>query len=145
MPAWLIWLTLAAVLGTAELLTMAFAAGVMAFAALVPAAVAGFGGGLEAQSVAFAAASFVALPLVLPLASRRGKRAPDYHSGVAALADRAAVVVSQVDSVSGTVRIGGEVWSARSYDETQVLPEGTRVTVFDIEGATALVYPKELI
>jgi membrane protein implicated in regulation of membrane protease activity len=36
------------------------------------------------------------------------------------------------------------MWSARAYDETQVIPEGTRVAVFEIEGATALVYPKEL-
>ena len=40
--------------------------------------------------------------------------------------------------------IGGEVWSARAYDETLVIPVGTRVAVFEIDGATALVYPKEL-
>jgi membrane protein implicated in regulation of membrane protease activity len=53
-------------------------------------------------------------------------------------------VVKQVDALSGEVRIGGEVWSARAYDETLVIPAGTRVAVFEIQGATALVYPKEL-
>ena len=53
-------------------------------------------------------------------------------------------MVKQVDGVSGVVRIGGEVWSARAYDETQVIAEGTRVSVFGIDGATALVYPKSL-
>jgi len=43
----------------------------------------------------------------------------------------------------GRVRIGGEVWSARSYDETLVIPAGSAVDVMQIEGATALVYPRE--
>jgi len=54
-------------------------------------------------------------------------------------------VLTRVDALSGTVRIGGEVWSARAFDETQVIAEGSRVTVFQIDGATALVYPKEFI
>jgi membrane protein implicated in regulation of membrane protease activity len=37
------------------------------------------------------------------------------------------------------VKIGGEVWSARSYDEDQVLEPGARVEVLKIDGATALV------
>jgi len=66
-----------------------------------------------------------------------------YRSGTAALIDRPAIVVKQVDATSGSIRIGGETWSARAYDRTQVIAEGTRVSVFEIEGATALVYPME--
>jgi len=143
-PAWLGWLTIAAALGTAEIMTLAFAAGLMAAAALVASVVAGAGGGLVAQAVAFGFTAFASLALVLPLARRRGVALSTYQSGVAGLTDRPAVVVTQVDGASGTVRIGGEVWSARAYDETLVIPEGTRVTVFEIEGATALVYPREL-
>ena len=43
----------------------------------------------------------------------------------------------------GLFRIGGEEWSARSYDETLVIPVGITVDVMQIEGATALVYPRE--
>jgi membrane protein implicated in regulation of membrane protease activity len=143
MPAWLVWLVAAAVLGTAELMTLAFAAGLMASAAVVAAVVAGLGGGLEVQSLAFAATSFASLAVVLPLARRRGTAVSTYRSGVAGLTDRPAVVLTQVDGISGTVRIGGEVWSARAYDDTLVIAEGTRVTVLDIDGATALVYPRE--
>ena len=133
----------AAVLGAAEMMTLAFAAGLMASAALVAAVVAGAGGGLEAQSLAFAATSFASLAVVVPLARRRGVAHGAYRSGIAALTDRPAIVLTQVDAVSGTVRIGGEVWSARAYDETHVIAEGTRVTVFEIDGVTALVYPRE--
>jgi membrane protein implicated in regulation of membrane protease activity len=37
------------------------------------------------------------------------------------------------------VKIGGEVWTARPYDEEQAFEPGTRVEVLKIEGATALV------
>jgi membrane protein implicated in regulation of membrane protease activity len=144
MPAWLAWLAAAAALGVVEMTTLTFAAGLMAAAAVIAAVVAGVGGGLLAQAIAFAATSFVALAVVYPFAIRRRLANGSHPSGVAALTSRPAVVVKQVDAFSGAVRIGGEVWSARAYDETQVIPEGTRVTVFEIEGATALVYPKEL-
>jgi membrane protein implicated in regulation of membrane protease activity len=144
MHAWIVWLAAAAALGVVEMTTLAFAAGLMAAAALVAAVVAGVGGGLVVQSLAFAITAFGGLAVVYPLATRRRRLGHTaYRSGVAALADRPAIVIEQVDASSGTVRIGGEVWSARAYDETLVIPAGARVTVFEIEGATALVYPRE--
>jgi membrane protein implicated in regulation of membrane protease activity len=145
MPAWLGWLVVAAVLGVVEVTTLTFAAGLVACAALVAAVVAGVGGGLILQALVFGVTSFAALAVVYPICTRiRDKHTSSYRSGVEALLDRPAVVVKQVDAVSGVVRIGGEVWSARAYDETQVIAEGTRVSVFQIDGATALVYPKSL-
>ena len=144
MPSWLIWLLIAAALGVVEMTTLTFAAGLMAAAAVMVAVVAGVGGGLLAQALTFAAASFGALAVVYPFARRRRVTNGTEFSGVGALAVRPAVVLKEVDALSGEVRIGGEVWSARAYDETLVIPVGTRVAVFEIEGATALVYPKEL-
>ena len=142
-PAWLIWLAIAGVLGAAEILTLTFAAGLVALAALVAAFVAGVGGNIQMQSVIFAAASFGALAAVLPVARRRTATRRCHRSGVDALLARPAVTLTQVDGVCGTIRIGGEIWSARTYDETQVIAEGTRVSVFEIDGATALIYPRE--
>lgn len=144
MPAWLAWLAVAAVLGVIEMTTLTFAAALMAVAAVVAAVVAGVGGGLVAQALAFALASGAALAAVYPLATRWRAPSSSYRSGVAALPGRVAIVLEQVDAFSGVVRIGAEVWSARAYDETLVIAAGTPVSVFEIEGATALVYPKEL-
>jgi membrane protein implicated in regulation of membrane protease activity len=44
-----------------------------------------------------------------------------------------------VDAHGGQVKIGGEIWSARAYDEDEVLEPGTRASVMLIDGATALV------
>jgi membrane protein implicated in regulation of membrane protease activity len=139
----MIWFVVAAALAAVEIMTLAFAAGLMAAAAAAAGVVAVVGGGLEAQAAAFALTSLVSLAIAVPLARRRSVARVGYCSGAQALIDRPAVVLTQVDAESGTVRIGGEVWSARAYDETLVLPQGTRVNVFEIVGATALVYPRE--
>ena len=51
-----------------------------------------------------------------------------------------ALVLARVDEHSGLVKIGGEEWTARAYDATQVLEPGQKVQVVDIKGATALVW-----
>ena len=48
-------------------------------------------------------------------------------------------MLERVDGDGGQVKIGGEVWTARAYDEDEVLEPGARVEVLKIEGATALV------
>jgi membrane protein implicated in regulation of membrane protease activity len=48
-------------------------------------------------------------------------------------------VVERVGSDEGCVRLDGEIWTARPYDEDQVFEAGARVQVLEIRGATALV------
>ena len=143
MEPWLAWLVLAALLGIAELMTATLAFGLLAVAALAAAIVSGLGLGLPVQLGAFAVTAGVGLGVVRPLAARHIRQPALLRSGTAALVGRAATVVEQVTAHGGQVRIGGEVWSARSYDESQVIPVDSTVDVFAIEGATALVHPKE--
>jgi len=143
MVAWIVWLIVAAVLGVAELVTFTFALGLIAIGACVAAAVAAVDAGLPLQLLAFVVASTAGLGLVLPVARRHVRQAPLLKTGPAALVGRPARVLEEVTGYSGRVRIGGEEWSARSYDESLVIPVGHTVDVMQIEGATALVYPRE--
>ena len=68
---------------------------------------------------------------------------PCCRSGTSALVGRTALVVEEVTAHAGQVHIGGELWSSRPYDETLTIPVGSTVDVMLIEGATALVYPRE--
>ena len=43
------------------------------------------------------------------------------------------------DEGVGCVQLDGEVWTARAYDEDEVIEAGARVQVIEIRGATALV------
>jgi membrane protein implicated in regulation of membrane protease activity len=49
-------------------------------------------------------------------------------------------VTQRVDDLGGQVKIGGELWTARTFMEGEVIEPGARVEVAKIEGATALVY-----
>jgi membrane protein implicated in regulation of membrane protease activity len=143
MTAWIVWLIVAAVLGVAELLTTTFALGIIAVAALVAAGAAAAHLGVAFQLLAFVLASGAGLGFVLPVARRHVKQPPLLRTGAAALVGRSAQVLEEVSGHAGRVRIGGEEWSARAYDETLVIPVGRVVDVMQIEGATALVYPRE--
>jgi membrane protein implicated in regulation of membrane protease activity len=140
-----VWIILAAVLGVAEMLTLTAALGLLAVAALAAAGAAAVGGSPFAQFASFAVVAVAGLALVRPLIRRqlRARLGPQHRFGVAALVGRQASVVREVTGHAGRVRIGGEEWSARAYDETLVIPAGTTVDVIQIEGATALVYPRE--
>lgn len=143
MEWWIAWLVLAALLGVVEVMTTTLAFGLLAVAALVAAIVGGVGLGLPFQLGAFALTAGAGLGVVRPLAMRHIRQPPLLRSGTAALVGRSAVVVEKVTALGGRVRIGGEVWSARSFDESQVISAGSIVDVFAIEGATALVHPRE--
>jgi membrane protein implicated in regulation of membrane protease activity len=141
----IVWVVLAAVLGVAEIFTLTASLGLLAIAALAAAGAAALGLGPFAQFVVFAVVSVAGLVGVRPLVKRqlRPRYGPQHRFGVAALVGRQARVVQEVTGHAGRVRIGGEEWSARAYDETLVIPAGTTVDVIEIEGATALVYPRE--
>jgi membrane protein implicated in regulation of membrane protease activity len=140
---WIIWLIVAAVLGVAEVLTATLAFGLVAVAALVGAGVGFAGGNVALQFGAFAVASAAGLGVARPFAMRHIRQPPLLRTGTAALVGRHAYVLEEVNAHSGRVRIDGEEWSARPYDETLVIPAGSTVDVLQIEGAKALVYPRE--
>jgi membrane protein implicated in regulation of membrane protease activity len=143
MVSWIIWLIVAAVLGVAELLTTTLAFGLIAVAAVVAAVVGAFHVGLPLQLAAFVVAAGAGLGFVRPIALRHLRQPPPLRTGTAALVGRSAIVLEEVTEHSGRVRIGGEEWSSRAYDESLVIPVGTKVDVMQITGATALVYPRE--
>ena len=143
MESWIVWLVLAAVLGVAEIMTTTLAFGLLAVASVVAAVAGAVGLGLPLQLAAFAAAAAAGLGVVRPLAVRHIRQPPLLRTGTSALVGRSATVIEEVTALSGRVRIGGEVWSARSYEESQVIPVGSTVDVFAIEGAAALVHPRE--
>ena len=140
MPDWVIWVILAAVLAAGEVAaSFTFILGPVALAALVPAVVAAVGAPIEAQIASFIVASIASLLLLRPIARRHLRTPARIRTGTAALIGTRALVLDRVDADHGQVKIGGEVWTARPYDEDDVYEPGARVEVVQIQGATALV------
>lgn len=142
---WYVWLLAAAGLGAAELFTLTVVFGLFAGAALVTAVVAGVGVGLFGQLVALGVTAAAGLLLVRPVVLRHLSQTPLVRDGSDALIGRRAEVVQEVTGTRGLIKLSGEEWSARALDESQVIPVGALVDVMEIEGATAVVYPRDLL
>uniref|UniRef100_A0AAU3GNJ3 NfeD family protein n=1 Tax=Streptomyces sp. NBC_01401 TaxID=2903854 RepID=A0AAU3GNJ3_9ACTN len=142
---WFLWLLAAAALGAAEFFTLTLVLGLLAGAALVAAVVAGVGVGLLGQLLALAAAAAAGLLLVRPVALRHMAQQPLTREGSDALIGKQAEVVREVTGTHGLIKLAGEEWSARALDDSLVIPVGARVDVMEIDGATAVVYPRELL
>ncbi|MBT1093551.1 NfeD family protein [Streptomyces sp. Tu102] len=142
---WFVWLLAAGVLSAAEFFTLTLVFGLLAGAALVAAVVAGVGIGVLGQLVALAIAAAAGLAIIRPIALRHMTQQPLTRDGTDALIGKRAEVMQEVTATRGLIKLSGEEWSARALDESLVIPVGALVDVMEIEGATAIVYPRELL
>jgi membrane protein implicated in regulation of membrane protease activity len=139
MDDWVIWVIAAGALAVGEIFTLGFFLGPMAVAALIAAVVAGVGAGVGVQLAVFILVAASSVAVLRPIARRHMHTPAQLRTGTAALVGSRAVVLERVDCHGGSVKLGGEVWSARTYDEDEVIEPGARVDVLKIDGATALV------
>ncbi|MGA2319122.1 MAG: NfeD family protein [Solirubrobacteraceae bacterium] len=142
MDAWIIWLLAACALGVGEMHQGGFYLAPFAAGAALAALVSLLGVGAVLAGVVFVIASALVFGALRPVARRHRRLPPAIRTGAAALIGRRAMVLERIanDEGVGCVKIdGGEVWTARSYDEDEVIDAGERVEVVEIRGATALV------
>lgn len=140
MDAWVAFLVAACLFGLGEMHTGGFFLGPFAIGAAVAAVLGIAGVGVIGSLVAFLVISLLVLAMLRPLAVRHRRLPPAMRSGAAALVGRDAVVLERIANREGVgcVKIDGEVWTARSYDD-EVIDPGEQVQVIEIRGATALV------
>ena len=136
---WGVWLGIAMVLGVLELFSLDLVLLMLASGAVVGMGVSLLGLGLPIQIVAAVAASIAMLAVVRPTVINRLHGGPDLKQGFEALVGEEGFTVAEITAHGGQVKVGGEVWTARPYDDTAVIPVGARVRVFEIRGATAYV------
>src|SRR6266513_1924749 len=124
MDAWVIWLICACVLGVGEMHQGGFYLAPFALGALLAA-------------IVFVLASALVFLTLRPVARRHRHLPPSIRTGAAALVGKPAIVLERIANEEGVgcVRIdGGEVWTARSYDDHEVIDVGERVHVIEIKG-----------
>ncbi|MEV1021804.1 NfeD family protein [Streptomyces sp. NPDC050264] len=137
--AWVWWLIGAAALGIPLVITAMPELGMLSVGAVAGAVTAGLGGGVILQVLVFAVVSCALIAVVRPIAARQRAQQPVLATGIDALKGKQAVVVERVDASGGRIKLGGEIWSARTLDGDAVYEPGRQVDVIDIEGATAIV------
>lgn len=140
MTAALIWLLVGIALMIAEVVSGDFVLIMLGAGALFGAGAEVLTGNAFVDVAVFALASVGMLVLVRPALQRRFLAGPNIRTNADALIGTRAVVLSTVDYDTGRVKIGGDVWSARSLSEAhEPIEPGTAVTVVEISGATAVV------
>ena len=134
----------AAEAATAALVSVWFVAGALAALLISP-----FGAPLHLQAAVFLLVSAALLVLVRPLAGKyfNGSRE---KTNIDCLPGSKALVLEEIDNIleKGAVRFNGQVWSARSHDDTVTIPAGAVVLVQKISGVRLIVreikiYPAE--
>lgn len=138
-----VWIVLGVVFAIAEMFTVTLVLVMLSGGAFAAAIAAALGAGLPLQLAVFAVVSAASLAAVRPVIRRHRRPSADSGEeafGVEALEGSSGLVLERVDSENGMVKIDGELWTARSYDATQVIEAGQRVRVIEVRGATALVW-----
>ncbi|MBQ7144362.1 MAG: NfeD family protein [Oscillospiraceae bacterium] len=138
----IVWAGLTVLFVIVELATYGLASIWFALGSLVGLVAAALGGPIWLQIVLFAVVSAATLLLTRPLAqkyvnSRTQATNADRVIGAKAL------VTEEINELAGTgsVRVDGKIWTARSADDS-VLPAGTRVVVKEIRGVRLIVEPE---
>jgi membrane protein implicated in regulation of membrane protease activity len=146
MQIWLIWLIVAILAATGEVLSTGLFLASVAVAALVTALVAIVLPIAVVDVALFAGLSLLGVLVIRPIVVHAiGLDSLVQHGGEISqprLAGKRAIVTHQVDAHGGQVRIGqGEFWSARLYEGTKPIAVGEPVEIVFIDGITALVEP----
>ncbi|MFR8088432.1 MAG: NfeD family protein [Lachnospirales bacterium] len=125
--------------GTMGLVSIWFAAGALAAWALAMFEVSEW-----IQCLAFVLVSGLLLFFTRPLVKKyvTPKIQP---TNVDAIIGREAVVSEAIRPLEGTgqVKVGGQIWSARTDEQTDCIPEGAIVTILRVEGVKLFVRPKQ--
>ncbi len=139
---WQTWLGLAIILGVAEMFSLDLILMMLAAGAVVGMVTALLGLPFALQVLLAAGASVAMLGLVRPSMVKRLHAGPELQLGHDKLLGKQAVVTQAISQhETGRIRIGGEDWSAKAYDEELVIEPGQTVEIYQIKGATAYVHP----
>ena len=139
---WVIWLVLAGGLAVSEMLTLDLTLLMLASGALAGAGVAlVFPGLLVGQIVVAIMVALLMLYVTRPALLKRLHNSPGYRSSASKMLGSSGMATEVITPTGGEVKIAGELWSARSYDASVIAP-GTEIEVLEMDGVTAVVYPK---
>jgi len=133
-----IWVALTVIFTVIEALTFGLTTVWFALAALVMVFLSFFPIPFVFQIIIFLVISACLLIFTRPIAVKKFKTGKE-KTNVDSLAGKHALVIKQIGEFErGEVKINGQIWSARS-DDNSVINEGTKCEVVRIEGVQAIV------
>jgi membrane protein implicated in regulation of membrane protease activity len=139
-----LWIALGVVLAVAEIFTVSLFLIMFSAGAFAAAGAAALGFGVAVQLAVFAGVSAATVAAFWPAIRRHRLSDTEgdnpHHFGTQSLEGETALVLERVDGAHGQVKIDGELWTARSFDDTESYEAGERVRVIRVRGATVYVW-----
>ena len=141
MDPWVLWLIAAVIFAVGEIASMGLFLAPFAGGAAVAAVLSAAGAGAIVEWSAFLVVSVILLAALRPIAREHQRTRGRVRTGPPRWWGRPrwSSSGSRTPKGVGCVKLGGEIWTARAYDDDEVIEPGTRVHVLEIRGATALV------
>jgi membrane protein implicated in regulation of membrane protease activity len=139
---WLIWLGVGALLVIAEMFSLDLVLLMLAGGAFAGALTASVTDNWVIEAVVALVVAMALLGLVRPELVRKLHGGPELVLGTRKLIGERAIAPATISAHQpGQIKIDGELWTARPYDQYLVIEPGTTVEVLEIRGATAYVHP----
>lgn len=139
---WKIWLILAGIFLIIEIINLGFLVFWFAIGALIAMVASFFIENTIIQTVIFIVSSTILLFATKPLVNKILPKDNFVKTNSASLEGKVGKVIIDIDPIEskGQVKIDGETWSAKSYNNTYIAKD-TEIIVEKIEGVKAIVKP----
>ena len=137
---WQFWVILAGIFFVIEAATIGFLVFWFGIGALIAMIVSFFTDSLAIQTTVFILSSTVLLFFTRPFVNKFSPKNEETQTNAFSIIGKKGVVTKSIDPIygQGQVKIGTEVWSAKSVDDTKI-EKGLEVEVLDIDGVKAVV------
>lgn len=139
---WKLWLVISGFFFIIEIFTVGFLVFWFGVGALLTMIVSIFVDNIMVQATVFLISSTILLFATRPLVNKFSKDDDDNKTNAFAIEGKIGKVVTAIDPIEGhgQIKIDGEIWSAKSFDDT-CISQDTKVIVEKIDGVKAIVKP----
>jgi len=137
---WQFWIILSGIFFIIEMATVGFLVFWFGIGALITMIVSLFTSSLVIQTTVFVFSSTLLLFLTRPFVNKFTKKENEIQTNAYSIIGKRGIVLKDIDPINGTgqVKIGTEVWSAKSSDDRKI-EKGIEVEILEIEGVKVVV------
>lgn len=137
---WQFWIIIAGLFFVLEMATVGFLVFWFGIGALITMFVSLFTSNIAIQTTIFIFSSTILLFFTRPFVNKFTKKDTEVQTNAYSIIGKKAIVIKDIDPLAGKgqVKIGTEVWSAKSSDDRKI-EKGLEVEVLEIEGVKAVV------
>ena len=137
---WVFWLIAAGIFFIIEMATIGFLVFWLGIGAILAMITSFITDSILIQSLVFVITSTLLLIFTRPLVDKFIKVPKEIKTNAYSIIGKKGIVISKINNIEGTgqIKIGGEVWSAKSF-ENEDIPENTEIEIVEIDGVKAVV------